>query len=311
MTQARANGIDIEYQENGPADGDVILLIMGLGMQLIAWPDAFCEGLAARGFRVIRFDNRDAGLSSRMRHASLLPTGVLMAAAYFGLPVRASYGLKDMAEDALGLMDALGVRRAHVVGVSMGGMIAQILAAEHPDRVESLVSIMSSSGDPKLPGPTPDVARALLRRRHRNDPERAIVEMAHFLRMISSPGFPTGEAELHKKVEVSLKRSFRPGGVARQMLAIQTSGSRVALLRKIRAPTLVIHGAEDPLIPLAAGEHTASQIAGARLLVIPGMGHDLPTALLPRLVDEIANHCGNAGAMTRPDRTHSEAEHRQ
>ena len=300
MTAVNANGIEIEYVDAGPRDGEVIVLIMGLGMQLVAWPDAFCDGLAARGFRVVRFDNRDVGLSTKMPAAGSLVAAALMAGAFMRLPVRPPYTLRDMASDTLGLMDALGIDRAHIVGASMGGMIAQIVAAEHPDRVKSLVSLISTSGNPALPGPQRKVLRVLFRRRRRSDPARAVREMMDFLRLIGSPGFPTSDLELQAKVERAIRRCYCPRGVARQLLAIQTAGDRRPMLRRIRAPTLVLHGADDPLIPSAAGEDTAANIPGARLRIIPGMGHDLPSALLPQLVAEIAEHCAGAEGTATP-----------
>jgi pimeloyl-ACP methyl ester carboxylesterase len=291
MTAVKANGIDIEYEDRGPRDGPVIVLIMGLGMQLIAWPDALCEGLAARGFRVIRFDNRDAGLSTKTASAGHFPMTPLMALAFLGLPVRPPYTLNDMASDTIELMDALGIDRAHVVGASMGGMIAQIMVAEHPDRVSSLISLFSSSGNRTLPGPEPKVLRALLRRRRRSDPARAVREIMDFLRLIGSPGYPTSDAELRAKVERAVARCYYPQGFTRQLLAILTAADRRPLLRRIRAPALVLHGAEDPFVPPAAGADIAANIPGARLRIIPGMGHDLPAALVPFLVDAIAEHC--------------------
>ncbi len=291
MTAVKANGIEIEYSDSGPPGRPVIMLIMGLGMQLVAWPDAFCEGLVARGFRVIRFDNRDAGLSTKMPSAGPLPMAPLMALAFLGLPVMPPYTLNDMASDTLGLMDALGIDRAHIVGASMGGMIAQIIAAERPVRVKSLVSLISTSGNPSLPGPEPKVLRALIRRRRRSNPARAVKETMEFLRLIGSPGFPTSESELRSKVERSIGRCYCPQGFTRQLLAVLTAADRRPMLRRIRAPTLVLHGAEDPFVPPAAAKDTAANIPGARLRIIPGMGHDLPGALLPLLVEEIAEHC--------------------
>ena len=218
-----------------------------------------------------------------------------MTLAFLRLPVRPPYTLNDMAADTLGLMDALGIDRAHIVGASMGGMIAQIIAAEHPDRVKSLVSLFSTSGNPALPGPEPKVLRALFRRRRQSDPAHAVQETMDFLRLIGSPGFPTSDCELRSKVERSIGRSYYPQGFTRQLLAILTAADRRPMLRRIRAPTLVLHGAEDPFIPPAAGEDTAANIPGARLRIIPGMGHDLPGALLPLLVDEIAEHCLEGG----------------
>lgn len=294
MTTVRANAIEIEYEAIGPRDGEPIVLVMGLAMPLTAWPDQFCRGLAGRGFRVIRFDNRDAGLSTKMPSIGWLATTALLAGATLRMPVRPPYGLPDMARDAVGLMDALDIDRAHIVGASMGGMIAQIVAAEYPERVKSLVSLMSTSGHPTLPGPAPRVLQALLRPPPHRDPERAIAQTADFLRLIASPGFPTSEPELRTQVERAIRRSYHPDGWARQLIAIQSARSRAQALRRIRAPTLVMHGADDPLIPVAAGRHTAARIPGARLKIIPGWGHDLPDALLPRLVAEIADHCGEA-----------------
>ncbi len=290
MTSVRVNGIDIEYEDTGLRDAPVILLIMGLGMQLVAWPNSFCEGLAARGFRVVRFDNRDAGLSSRMPSAGRLATRAMMARAFLGLPVRPPYTLDDMAADTIGLLDALAIPNAHVVGASMGGMIAQRVAIEHPERVKSLTSIMSTSGDRALPGPKGRVLRALIRPRPRSEP-MAIRRMIEFFRLIGGSGYPPTEAELQAKVARSVRRSYRPDGLARQLIAIQTAPSRVRALRSIKAPTLVLHGSEDPLIPVAGGEDTAANIPGSRLRIVPGMGHFLPETLVPLLVDEIARHC--------------------
>lgn len=290
MSAAHANGIAIEYEEIGPPDAPVILLIMGLGMQLVAWPESFCDGLSARGFRVVRFDNRDAGLSTRMPSAGSLATTAMMARAFLGLRVRPPYTLNDMARDTVGLMDALGISEAHIVGASMGGMIAQIVAIEHPERVKSLTSIMSTSGDRALPGPKGKVLRALLRPRPR-DKALAVRRYMEMFRLIGGGGYPPTEAELLVRVEGAVRRSYRPDAFARQLIAIQTAPSRVRKLRGVRAPTLVLHGSDDPLVPMAGGEDTAASIPGARLRVVPGMGHFLPEALVPLLVEEIAGHC--------------------
>ena len=287
MTAVQANGITIEYQEFGSPDAPAILLIMGLGMQLVAWPDSLCEGLAARGFRVVRYDNRDVGLSSRMPSAGRLVTTGMLARALVRLPVRPPYTLHDMERDAVGLMDGLGIAAAHVAGASMGGMIAQILAAEHPDRVKSLVSIMSS---PAPLMPRPKILGALLRPMAR-DPEQAIRRMSAFFRLVGGAAYPPTDAELKAKVDRSVRRSWRPDGFARHLIAIQTAPSRAAMLRRVRAPTLVLHGSDDPLVPPIGGRMTAAAIPGARLRIVPGMGHFLPEALVPLLVDEIAGHC--------------------
>ena len=298
MTAIKANGITIEYEEMGPPDAPVILLIMGLGMQLIAWPEPFCEGLAARGFRIVRFDNRDAGLSTRMPSVGSLASTAMMARAFLRLPVRPPYTLDDMARDTVGLMDALGIGQAHIVGASMGGMIAQIVAIEHPERVKSLTSIMSTTGHRALPGPKGKVRRALLRPRPR-DKAMAVDRYMEMFRLIGGGDYPPTEAELRARVERAVRRSYRPDGFGRQLIAIQAAPSRVRKLRGVRAPTLVLHGSHDPLVPLAGGEDTAANIPGARLRVVPGMGHFLPQALIPLLVDEIAGHCLKAENATQ------------
>ena len=295
MPSVQTNGVKLEYDESGPQDAPVILLIMGLGMQLIAWPDSLVRGLVGRGFRVIRFDNRDAGLSTFLPKVSRLRTIATMALAGLRLPVRPPYALEDMARDVVGLMDALHIAKAHVVGASMGGMIAQVLAIEHPDRVASLTSIMSTTGDRSLPGPGRTVVRALMRPRPR-DPERAKTQSVELFKLIAGPVVAPSEAELRARVEKAFARSNRPDGFSRQLLAIQTAPNRSARLRNVRAPTLVLHGAEDPLVPVAAGKQTAESIPGARLRIVPGMGHFLPEALIPLLTDEIARHCLEAEA---------------
>jgi proline iminopeptidase len=303
MTAVKANGITIEYEEIGVPEAPVILLVMGLGMQLIAWPDSFCEGLAARGFRVVRFDNRDIGLSTRMPSVGPLALTAIMARAFLGLPVRPPYTLDDMARDTVGLMDALRIGRAHIVGASMGGMIAQIVAIERPERVRSLTSIMSTTGDRDLPGPSDRVRRALLRPRPRNK-AMAVERTMEMFRLIGGGHYPPTEAELRARVERAVRRSFRPDSFRRQLIAIQAAPSRARKLQSVRAPTLVLHGTHDPLVPLAAGEDTSANIPGARLRVVPGMGHSLPEALIPLLVDEIAGHCLKVENAAQSNGTH-------
>jgi proline iminopeptidase len=270
-------------------------------MQLIGWPDDFCNGLVARGYRVIRFDNRDCGLSGRApgkRRANLL---LAMTAAALHLPVRTPYTLRDMAGDTLGLMDRLGIVRAHIVGASMGGMIAQVLAAETPQRVLSLTSIMSSSGNRKVSRPSKSAQKVLMSRPADPKSVDSVIEyMIEMFGVIGSPGYPTSAEDLRRTLDRSVRRAYTPAGTARQLLAVIASGDRRRLLRTISAPTLVIHGAADPLVPLAAGRDTAARIPGASLLVIEGMGHDLPAGLLPQLVQAIADHCDrSAGAPGR------------
>lgn len=295
MPQISANGLRFEYQTFGEATSPALLLIMGLGGQLIQWPDEFCAALADAGYYVIRYDNRDVGLSSRLGHVgkpNLMRAGLLST---LRLPVRAPYKLDDMAADALGLLDALGIAQAHLVGISMGGMIAQILAAKHGDRVRSLVSIMSSSGNPRLPGPSWRIKLRMVRRPARLDRESIIAHSMQTWRLIGSPGYPTDEAVLRDKVERAYDRASYPQGLARQTLAILASGSRVPLLRRIAAPTLVIHGDRDPLVPVAAAHDLVRHIPGARAEIIAGMGHDLPPALLPRLQRLIVDHLSQGG----------------
>ena len=293
--QISANGISLEVEDHGPANGEPILLVMGLGMQLVAWPTGFVASLVARGFRVIRFDNRDIGLSQRFDQFGT-PNMVREALRFtLGLKIDAPYTLAAMADDAAGLLDALGLASAHVCGASMGGMIAQLLAVRHPARVKSLTLMMTSSGARRLPGPTLRVRRALMSRP--KDPGSVPSIIEHYLKLyklIGSPGYPIGDAELHTLLSASVSRSYRPQGSARQMLAIAADGDRSPLLAALKLPTQIIHGQDDPLLPLPVGRDLASKIAGAEFDVIPGMGHDLPSPLWPRFVAGIANAAGRA-----------------
>lgn len=294
MSQVQANGIQLEYEAFGQSGDPAILLIMGLGGQMILWPEEFCRELAAGGFHVIRYDNRDVGLSTRIAHArrvNLMRAGFL---ATLGLPVSAPYTLQHMTEDALGLMDALKLPSAHVVGVSMGGMIAQTLAAHHAGRVKTLTTIMSSSGSRRLPGPSFKIRMRLVSRPEHSDRESMIRHSMQTWRLIGSPRYPASESELRQKVERSFDRAHYPAGLARQLLAIMASGSRSRLLKNVNAPTLVIHGEQDPLIPVAAAYDLARRIPGARMELIPGMGHDLPAELLPKISGMILDHARRA-----------------
>ncbi|HJQ57315.1 MAG TPA: alpha/beta fold hydrolase [Vineibacter sp.] len=299
MAVVSANGISVAYDEVGDKAKPAIVLIMGLGMQLLAWPDAFCQGLADRGFRVIRFDNRDTGLSTKVEGGPPIDLGNALLSALTGKPVKAPYTLRDMAGDALGLLDALDIARAHMIGASMGGMIAQIIAAEHADRTRSLVSIMSSSGNRSLPQGKQEVVAALLAPRPSiGDREAAIQHSMKIARAISSPGYPPVDADLRARIERSFDRSYYPVGVARHFMAVLASGDRVELLKRVRVPTLVVHGADDPLVPVEAGKETAALVPGAKLTIVPGMGHDLPAGLFPILTDSIAQHCKAVDAST-------------
>jgi len=286
MPVARSNGIEIEYEVIGPPENRPLLLIMGLGTQMIHWDDELCAELVAHGHRVIRFDNRDVGGSTKLDGNGVPNVLAAMVAAARGATVDTPYRLSDMAADAAGLLDALDIESAHVVGASLGGMIAQTLALEHPDRVRTLTSIMSTTGHPDLPTATPDAAAALFQPAP-SDREGNIERAVRVFRVIGSPGFPFDEERVRARAARAYDRCFHPAGVARQMIAIIASGSRRDALHTLRVPTLVVHGADDPLIPLACGLDTAESIPGAELLIIEGMGHSLPPATWPRLVEAI------------------------
>jgi pimeloyl-ACP methyl ester carboxylesterase len=286
---APANGLEICYQTFGEDTDPPLLLIMGLGAQMIVWDDEFCARLAARGYRVIRFDNRDIGRSSKI---DAPPPADLAKALFERRPderLAAPYLLRDMAADAIGLLDFLRIGRAHVVGASMGGMIAQELAIHWPQRVRTLTSIMSSTSDPSLPPPAPEVFAVFLAPPPLT-PEEYVEANMRTWRAFRNGGFPEEEPRDRERAVRAAGRGLCPEGGARQMLAVVASGSRKASLPQIKAPTLVIHGADDPLVPLAAGEDTARSIPGARLVVIERMGHALPMAVWPRAIDEIAAH---------------------
>ena len=290
-----ANGVLLEVEDHGPTDGTPLLLIMGLGMQLVAWHEEFVDSLVQRGFRVIRFDNRDIGLSQRFDELGVPNLPLLGIKATLGLTVHSPYALADMAADTAGLLDALNIPAAHVCGASMGGMIAQHLAVRHPDRVKSLTLMMTTSGARKLPQPSMKVRAALLSRPAKPaDVDSIIDHYVQLYRVIGSPGYPAGDEFLQRRLGLSVRRSYRPRGVARQLAAIVADGDRTALLAKITAPTAVLHGRDDPLVPVAAGHDLAAKIAGASLDVIDGWGHDLPMPLWPRFVQVIEGAAARA-----------------
>jgi pimeloyl-ACP methyl ester carboxylesterase len=290
MPQVRANGIDIEFESFGSKSDPAILLIMGFSAQMTLWPEAMCLGLAERGFRVIRFDNRDIGKSTHLTVEPAPDAGMLMAELMAGRPVKVPYALTDMAADAVGLLNALDISRAHIVGASMGGMIAQLVAAHHPAKTKSLVSIMSTTGRSDLPRAKPEVMAVLTAPPPSLEREDRIVAAMNIWRVIGGEGYPMSEAELRAQAEREVDRTpFDPAGIARQMAAIIAAAPRNEILKNVRAPTLVIHGADDPLVPLGGGEDTAASIPGAELLVLPGAGHSFPDALTPIYVRHIGD----------------------
>ncbi|MEP6738950.1 MAG: alpha/beta fold hydrolase [Caldimonas sp.] len=285
--QISANGIALEVEDHGPVSGEPLLLIMGLGMQLLAWHEDFVDMLVGRGYRVIRFDNRDIGLSQSFDSIGVPNLAIDSIRYALGLRVKSPYTLGDMAADSLGVLDALGIERAHVCGASMGGMIAQRIAERAPERVKSLALIMTSSGARRLPGPSLKVRGAMIARPRDNSVESIVQHYVGLYALIGSPAYPSPAGYLHERFTMSVTRSYRPAGAARQMVAIAADGDRSAILPGIHAPTHVIHGAADPLIPLPAGRDLARRIPGATIDVIDGMGHDLPRELWPRFADGI------------------------
>ena len=291
MPRASANGIELEYETFGDPEDPDLLLIMGLGAQLVAWDEEFCEGLVDRGFHVIRFDNRDVGLSTKV-DVEVDVMGEIMKAMSGGA-AEAPYHVADMAADAVGLLDALGVERAHVVGASMGGMIAQQVAIDHPERVASLTSIMSTTGDPDVGQPTPEVLPVLLEAAP-SDREGFVQHSIEGSRAISSPEH-FDEAFARRRHERSFDRCYYPQGVGHQLLAIVSSPPRSEGLRALDVEALVIHGTEDPLVTPSGGQRTHECLAGSELLVIDGMGHDVPVVFWPQIIDAITKLAARAG----------------
>ena len=287
-----ANGIPIEVDDQGPANAEPLLLIMGLGMQLIGWPDELVQLLISRGFRVIRLDNRDAGLSQSFDHLGVPNLAWAAMKHAVRLPVQSPYAIADMAADTLGVLDALGLKNAHVCGASMGGMIAQHLAARHPDRVKSLTLMMTTTGSRRLPQASWNVQKALLSRPDGTDPAAVVAHLQRVLGIIGSPAYPAEPERLRQRLRASVDRAWRPAGTARQLAAVAADGDRSALMPLIQAPTTVIHGQADPLVPVGAGHDLALRISGARKDIVPGMGHDLPVQLLPRFADSIKANAG-------------------
>jgi pimeloyl-ACP methyl ester carboxylesterase len=293
MPRANANGIELEYDSFGSPGDPALLLVMGLGAQMILWDEEFCEALASRGHYVIRFDNRDIGLSTKLEGRPCATPIEAMQAQLAGKPFPFAYTLAEMADDAAGLLDALGIASADVVGASMGGMIVQTIALRHAGRVRSMTSIMSTTGARDLPPAKPEAMQILLTPApadRAGNIERAVIAG----RVIGSPGFPFDERRVRERAARAYDRCFYPEGMARQLVAVLASGSRRDALREVRAPSLVIHGTGDPLVPVEGGIDTAKAIPGAELLLVEGMGHDLPVGAWPQLVGAISGHASEA-----------------
>lgn len=290
MAQVDANGIQIEYETFGEPDSPALLLIIGIIGQLTFWDEKLCQQLAQHGHYVIRFDNRDAGLSSKIEEAGVPDIMQTIEAQMKGETINPPYTIEDMADDAVGLLDALGIEKAHICGMSMGGMIAQTIAINYPKKVLSLISIYSKTGDPEEPRPGPEAMEFLLTPPPK-EREAYIEHGIKFFSTISGPGFPYDEEWLRNFVAQSYDRAYNPEGAARQFVAILAQKNRRPELKSLSTPALVIHGADDPLILVECGKNTAADIPGAKLMVIEGMGHDMPHGgAWPQIIDAIVDH---------------------
>ncbi len=287
--RVQANGIEIIYDAFGNPKAPPLLLISGLSAQMIGWEEEFCTQLADRGYWLIRFDNRDVGLSTKLDGAGVPNPLAIMQAVAQGKAVPAPYTLRDMADDAVGLLDALGIESAHVAGASMGGMIAQTMAIHHPNRVRTMTSIMSTTGDPNLPPAEPEAAKVLVTPAP-TDREAYLEHSIQVWQILNGPVYPLDEDRARQRAGRAFDRGLNPAGVARQLAAVWASGSRKEALQAVTTPTLVIHGDADPLVPLEGGIDTANAIPGAELVVIEGMGHGLPPEIWPQVIDAIARH---------------------
>jgi pimeloyl-ACP methyl ester carboxylesterase len=291
VTKVKANSIEIEYETAGNKSDPALLLVMGLGAQLTIWPDSLFQGLAQRGFHVIRFDNRDTGLSTGFDSWGLPDIPAALMKAVKGEKIDAPYLLKDMAADAVGLLDALGIKRAHMVGASMGGMIVQIIAGQYPERTASMISIMSSSGRRGLPQGKPEALAMLSAQPEGPAREQLVAHGMKLRRTIAGPGYPPDDAELRAFVEKNVDRRWWPQGAARQYVSVMASGNRVELLKGVKVPTLVLHGEDDPLLPVECGREVAALVPGAEIQTWPGWGHDFPKAMIPKVIDRITAFC--------------------
>jgi pimeloyl-ACP methyl ester carboxylesterase len=292
MPNVTANGIQIEYDTFGDSSSAPLLLIIGLGAQMIDWDEDLCEQLAGKGLYVIRFDNRDVGLSTKFEEAGIPDIMAAFGASMQGEAIEAPYTLDDMADDAVGLLDALGIEKAHFCGMSMGGMIAQTSAIRHPSRVSSLISIYSTTGNPELPQPKPEAMEVLITPAP-EEREAYIEHLVKGFRTIAGPGFPLDEEWIRKLAGRRYDRAFYPQGMVRQLVGVLAHGNRKPALASLQIPTLVIHGSDDPLVPVECGKDTAEAIPGAELIIIEGMGHDLPhEGAWYQIIDAIVAHTG-------------------
>lgn len=298
MAHAQVNGISIYYEDHGPKDGKPLLLVTGVGTQSTRYPLPFVEKLVARGYRVIKMDNRDIGLSEKFTEHGIPDFQAASLAKKEGRKADLPYQLSDMAADCAALLDHLGIDKAHVCGFSMGGMIAQLVAIEHPEKVLSMISIMSNTGNPEVPGGTKEAMAALTTPRPdpNEDREAFIASGVNTARVIGSPAWPQDEALIRKGIEIDLERSFHPTGFARQYAAILGTYDRRPYLQKLTMPATVIHGIQDPLVPIEGGRDTAANIPGAELIEIDGMGHNIPPEIYDRLIDGIETATLRAGA---------------
>jgi pimeloyl-ACP methyl ester carboxylesterase len=293
--QSGVAALELETEQFGIAEKGTILLIMGLGTQLIAWPMDFCRRLAVAGYRVIRYDNRDVGLSSKIDSAGVPDARAAILRRLLHLPVKAPYRLEDMAQDAVALMDALKIERAHIVGASLGGMIGQILASKHAARVSTLTLIMSSPGAPPPWDSTPQARKVLMTPAPPNATAEDLIRMRmNTYRVIAGPGQPMADSTLYEMARLSVERSADTSGSRRQLVAAMATGSLKKNLRDIHVPTLIIHGKNDPLIPVRRSAQMHAGIAGSKLLILEGMGHSFPQRLIPQIAAAIVEHCARA-----------------
>jgi pimeloyl-ACP methyl ester carboxylesterase len=300
MPQVRANGVDIEYQSFGREGDPAILLVSGFATQLTGWRHSLCEGLAANGFRVVRFDNRDIGKSTHLTHLGLPDLQAMVAKRRAGQMPVGPYSLDDMAADAAGLLTALGIDRAHVAGASMGGMIAQLMAINQPSKMKSLISIMSTTGRPGLPEGKPEAFAAIMTPPASPNREDRIARGIAVMRVIGSPGFPATDTELATFVARGVDYApYDPAGLARQMAAVISAPPRHVRIKAVKVPALVIHGGDDPLIDVSGGEDTARSIPGAELLIVPGLGHDFTEANVPVYLKAIGGFVEKVEARER------------